>query len=131
MLSPPDFQTVRQNPYHPGPSQRWEKGALTSILLQHRLEKTTQWLSHRPCECRPAPREHQIAITLQTGNAMLYLQQPRASGNAPCPSYSQNRGKETRRYRRDSSDAQPKTTPCLCPMPREGPSRRVRWIATF
>src|SRR5712692_2304659 len=117
MLSPPDFPTVRQNPHHPGPNQRWNTGAMHYLLQQERLEKTTQWLSDRPCECRPAPMEHQLAITLKIGNAMLYLQQLPASGNAPRPPYSQDWRKGTQRHRCHSTNAQSKTTSCLCPRP--------------
>ncbi len=73
MLRTPSLQTIRQNPYHHHQSQGWKTRSLYRILQHQRLEKTTQRLSNRPCDSRSTPMEHQSAITLKIGNAMLHL----------------------------------------------------------
>lgn len=69
----PDLQTLWQNPDRHHQSEGRKTRPPNRILQQQRLEKATQRLPNWPCISRPAPMEHQIAITLKIRDAMLHL----------------------------------------------------------
>src|SRR5260370_13558361 len=119
MLSAPRVQALWENPYRSRQRKRWKPRSSGHILQQQRLEKAAQRFSDQSCDSRSDPMEHQTAITFKIGNAMLYLQQFRASGNAPRPPYSQKRRKETCRHQHDPANDDPQTTYSLYHMTTE------------